>query len=80
MAEYILIRPDDDGNPIMFLHNENALEDFLSETNEYGVDRFLDTIPKQEDPNYWDTGTAILAEIKILKLKTVATAFKIGRD
>ena len=80
MADYILIQPDENGNPIMFLHNEEELERFLSEPGEYGVEEFLDSIPNNEDPNYWKTGTAVLAEIKILKLKTVATAFEVDRD
>jgi len=74
MKQYILIQANEDGNPITFLDNVN---DVLESPEDHGVKVFLSSLPENTDPNYWEYGQAILAEIKILSPKVIATAFEL---
>ena len=70
MKKYLLILSDEDGEPCEFL-DEKELQEVLADPLEYaGIDKFLTKIPKQ-DPMYWDEGTALLLEIKIIDPKNM---------
>lgn len=76
MTQYMLIRPDEDGDPIRWL-TQGDLTDLLKDPmGTYGVLRFLDAYPG--DPNYWDNDSALLVEVKIIVPQLVpATAWRL---
>jgi hypothetical protein len=62
---YLLIQPNEDGNPNTFLYGEK-LQEFLDDPYEtYGVDKFgnLAFLGANPDPNYWKDGTAVLLKV-----------------
>lgn len=76
MKYYLLLTPDEDGNPLTFL-DEEELREFLADPLEYaGVEKFLTRLDENgTDPNYWNDGEGMLLEVKILK--PVAGGFKL---
>ncbi len=64
MKRYILIQPDEDGNPIRWL-SEAEVKDIKQLMEDYGVDKFITSVPEPSDPNYWDERTAMLLEVEI---------------
>lgn len=68
---YLVIQQDED-NPCTFLDD---IDDILENPRDYCIDNFLQELPKEKDPNYWNSGDALLLEVKVLKPVVKATAF-----
>jgi hypothetical protein len=68
MARYMLIRPDEDGNPIRWL-DDTQLQELLDDpTGSYGVKAFLggDEPDAYGDPNYWSRGIGLLVRVEVV--------------
>jgi hypothetical protein len=68
MARYMLIRPDEDGNPIRWL-DEIALQEVLDDPAAYGIKAFLaktDMPDVYGDPNYWSPGIGLLLRVEVV--------------
>ena len=73
---YLLINPNEDGdNPISWL-TETDVTDISQLMRDNGIEKFLDKMPTEVDPNYWPVGEALLLEAKILKIKAVEVVQK----
>lgn len=78
---YLLIQPDEDGNPIRWL-SETDVADLEQLMRDHSIERFLNNWPKysdgsfKTDPNYWEEGDAMLMEAKLLKVKPVEVVKK----
>lgn len=70
MSKYLLIQPDEDGNPITVLDAEET-KDINQFKKDYGIEKFLDDWPEETDPNYWNEGEALLLEARVVKVKPV---------
>lgn len=68
MKNYLLLIPDEDGNPIRLLGDEE-IKDISQLKEEFGIKEFLDDWPETIDPNYWGDGVAMLLKVKVLKVK-----------
>lgn len=77
--KYLLIQPNEDGNPMIFL-NEERLQDLLNEPEEYSVKCFLEQIPDNNNPQYWGEGNVLLLKIEILVPKTKSVAFRLDDE
>lgn len=75
MSKYILIQPDEDGNPITWL-DDNEVEDLIQLKEDYGVKEFLTKLPENKDPNYWEEGQVLLLEVEIKKVVPVKVVEK----
>lgn len=77
MVKYLLIQSSEDGEPITLL-TEEELQDLLKDpTDNYGVHRFLEDYPPKSH-NYWDSGDALLLEIKkIVVPKPVTVEYRL---
>ena len=75
MKKYILIQPDEDGNPITWLQSEELenIHDFMID---YGIKKFLDHLPAEQDPQYWEDGEAMLLEVEIKQIVPVKVVEK----
>lgn len=78
MKQYILIMGDEDGNPIKWLL-DNDIKDIGQLMEDYGVTKWLDKLPDNNDPNYWEMGWAMLLEVEIKtpKPKTVVKEWEL---
>jgi hypothetical protein len=74
--KYLLVQPNEDGNPLSFL-DEQQLQRILDNPESYGITDFRNQLPLNEDPNYWEDGTALLLKFEVLKPMIVATAYKL---
>lgn len=71
VPEYILVRADEDGNPIRWL-GEDDLAHLLANPREWGVDRFLEGLPTDDhaylstkcDPAYWADRVGLLLKVE----------------
>lgn len=71
--EYILIRADEDGNPIRWL-DQDALAGLLADPSEAGIERFLDGLPingdfgasTKNDPGYWGDHVGLLLKVEVV--------------
>jgi len=64
---YILLKGDEDGNPIRFL-NAGTLRDLLENPREtYGITEFGDAVPANWDHNYWPGGFGLLLKAEIVQ-------------
>lgn len=70
MKKYIAIHADEDGNPISFL-TRAELEEQLETPEDWGITGVLEDLPEEENPQYWQEGLTLFAEIKILKPKEI---------
>ena len=75
MSKYILLQPDEDGNPAHWI-NKEELDDIKQFMEDYGIEEFLSDFPaedgeKEKDPQYWKDGQAMLLEVKIKKVVPV---------
>ena len=63
---YILIAPDEDGNPVRYL-TEKELKEYLQKITEYKDETiFLDKLPKETDANYWKENQVLLIKGEIV--------------
>ena len=74
--KYLLIMGSEDGEPCMFLDN---IEDVLGAPEDYGIEKFLTSIPGK-DPNYWKDGDALLLRIEVLSPLPVVSDDYTGFD
>jgi hypothetical protein len=72
---YILLRPDEDGNPVTWVQ-EKELSDLALFKDEWMIERFLEDVPKNPDPSYWKDGDAMLLEVTIKKVVPVTVVEK----
>jgi len=72
---YILLRPDEDGNPITWVDSEE-LDDIKGLIEDYNIKRFLTDVPRNPDPNYWVDGDALLLEVKVRRVVAVTVVEK----
>ena len=70
MKKYILIQPNEDGNPIYWLEDKE-IEDIMELKEDYGIKRFLEKVPENSNPNDWEEGDALLLEVEIKVPKPV---------
>lgn len=76
MAQYLLIKSDEDGDPNMFFDGDvNAFLECC--TDDYSVTDFFTEIPDETDAVYWPEGVALLLEIKVLKPQVKTTSYKL---
>lgn len=78
MKQYLLIRPDEDGNPLRWL-TEDDVRDLLGDPlGTYSVKQFITPALRPEpDPNYWADGDAMLVEYTVVVPEPVTTAWKL---
>ena len=74
--KYILIRPDEDGNPTSFIE-EKEVEDMKQFLEDYGIEKLLTEIPTETDPQYWKEGSALLVSFSIKNVKIIETITKL---
>lgn len=80
MTRWLLVKGDEDGNPITWL-DEDDLERLLGNPEEeHGVTRFLAEVPELLDPNYWPDGYAVLLKAEIVVPKPVEVVKKWSVD
>jgi hypothetical protein len=80
MTRWLLVKGDEDGNPITWL-DEGDLERLLGNPEEErGVTRFLAEVPEREDPNYWPEGVAMLLKAEVVVPKPVDVVKKWSVD
>ncbi len=77
MSKYLLLIPDEDGNPLRWLDSEEV-KNIEQLKEDYGIERFLtqEDLNKEDDPNSWEEGDAMLLEIKIKKVVPVEVVTK----
>ncbi len=73
MAPWLLIRPDEDGNPCRWL-DDNSVRELLANPRDHGVDRFL-AEPPERDVNYWPDGSALLLKVQAVVPQLAVTAY-----
>lgn len=56
MSRYLVIRPNEDGNPLNFI-DKSELGNITQFMEDYGIDKWTESY---SDPNYWDEGAAML--------------------
>lgn len=64
---WILLQPDEDGNPVRVL-DDDELQELLDNPEEHGIQRFLDGefLDINTDANYWHEGDAILLKAEVV--------------
>ena len=72
MHKYLLLQPDEDGNPSHFINN---IDELLDSPFNFAVDKFLDEIPENDNPQCWKPGEALLLKVEVCVPKVKATAF-----
>lgn len=70
MKQYLLIQPYKKSDSLKWLKEED-LSDINQLMRDRNIEKFLNELPKEPDPFYWEEGDAILLEVKILKVKPV---------
>lgn len=65
-TEYILIRSDEDGNPVTLLGEDP--NGFLANPLEYGIKRFEDStfLHQEPDANYWPDDVGVLLKVEVI--------------
>ena len=43
---------------------------------DYGIEKFITSLPERNDPNYWGEGVAMLLQVEICKVKPVKVVEK----
>jgi hypothetical protein len=78
MKRYVLVKSDEDGNPMSWIQ-AGDLDDIVQLMEDYGIKRFMDDVPNDTDPNYWARGDALLLEVRVLRVrpKEVVTAWTV---
>lgn len=71
---YLLIQPDEDGNPLRWITQEQV-QDIKQLMEDYGISNWLYDDPIT-DPNYWGEGNAMLLSVNVLKIIPVETVTK----
>lgn len=61
-TRYILLRPNEDGNPVWWL-DQHDLEELLGDAEGY---TFLALDHPEPDTNYWPEGSAMLLKIEVV--------------
>lgn len=81
MDKYILLRPDEDGNIITFIQEEEV-QNIMELMDYYGVEKWITKFDDEhgQDVQYWKEGEAMLLEIKIKKPKIVEVVKKYELD
>lgn len=75
MTRFLLIQPDEDGNPIRWLDQDDMDELMADPKGSYGVTKFLTAWPERghpsagSDPAYWPEGWALLLQANIVTLE-----------
>jgi hypothetical protein len=67
VSKYILIQPDEDGNPITWLSDEET-RDITKLMEDYEIQEWVSDM---SDPNYWGDGKAMLLKVKVANPKPV---------
>lgn len=76
MSDYILLQPDEDGNPVTWVETPE-LEDIKHFMEDYGITEFITDFPDGEkDPNYWGEGQAMLLSVNVKRVVPVEVATK----
>lgn len=77
MQQWLLLRPDEDGNPTRWL-TQDELDELLANADEYGIDNWISpNNMKNADPNYWEEGSAMLLKVEAVLPKEVAYKYSI---
>jgi hypothetical protein len=75
---YLLIRPDEGGNPVRFLNRDGLRELLTDPIGSYGVRHFLDLDGLPDgDPSYWQDGDALLLKVEGLVPTPVTTQYEL---
>lgn len=69
MKNYLLLQPDEDGNPVSFLE-PREVENIKQLMEDYSIDTWRENF-KETNPQYWDEGEAMLIEYEIKVPKAV---------
>ena len=56
---YAIIAPDEDGNPIIYVHDDE-LKDINLLMEDYGIKEW---VKRTDDPMYWEEGQGMLVKI-----------------
>lgn len=66
-THYLLVRPNEDGNPNIWL-NEKSLQGLLDDPTAYGIKAFLgeEEPDLYGDPNYWSRGIGLLLRVEVI--------------
>lgn len=64
MKTYILLHPDEDGNPVTFLEN-SEVEDIKELMKDYGIHTWIESFEGRTDPQTWDEEEAMLLEVEL---------------
>jgi hypothetical protein len=73
MKPWLLIRPDEDGNPCRWL-DDNDVRELLANPRDHGVETFL-TEPPDRGPNYWPDGSVLRLKVEAVVPKPAVTAY-----
>jgi len=79
MKTYLLLRPEEDGEPTKFL-DENDLQELLDDPiDNYGIKKFLsrEEVEKNYNPQAWNKGEVALFEVNLLEPKIKTTEWKL---
>ncbi len=71
MKYYIILEPNEDGNPHM-IFDETKLSEILESRSDGDVVSFKEFLEKQ-DTNYWEEGAFFIAEIVPVKVRQIKT-------
>ena len=82
MTKYAYIHPDEDGNTLTFVE-EDELDELLDNPREFaGIETFVgeEKLEEEADPQNWDEGEAMLVKIEVIKPKEKTKAWVIEDD
>lgn len=63
---WLLLRANEEGNPISWLKPERLRELLADPGGSYGIDRFLGPDDVAIDPNYWPSDVGILLKVEVV--------------
>jgi len=76
MSDYILLKGNEDGNPIRIIHSIHHL---LDAPEDWGITKFENGafLGANPDPNYWPDGTGVLLKVEAVVPEPVTAKWRL---
>lgn len=74
MKRYILIKGDEDGNPVKWL-DPGEINAIAQLREDYSIEEFMNDVPPagERNPSYWRDGIGLLLEVRVLRVRPKET-------